>query len=109
MQEWNLTIQHEIKSTIIEARYVGNHATKLLRGFDYNQEQIPANFMSDFLKAQQNGLLAQQLTGTFNPAYNRNIPGSQPLPVFTDIGGPGGGGFLSDGTMQSRHSNRSGR
>jgi len=101
VQEWKFTIQHEIKSTIIEARYVGNHATKLLRGFDYNQEQIPANFMSDFLKAQQNGLLAQQLTGTFNPAYNRGIPGSQPLPVFTDIGGPGGGGFLSNGTIQS--------
>src|SRR5579863_9380454 len=101
VQEWNLNIQHEIKGTIIEARYVGNHATKLLRGFDYNQEQIPANFMADFLKAQQNGLLAQKLTGTFNPAYNRSIPGSQPLPTFTNIGGPGQGGFLSDPTVQS--------
>ena len=29
VQQWNFTIQHEIKGTIIEARYVGNHATKL--------------------------------------------------------------------------------
>ena len=55
-----------------------------MRGFDYNQEQIPADFLSDFLKAQQNGFLARagQPAGAFNPAYNRNIPGSQPLPVF---------------------------
>ena len=98
VQEWNFNLQHEIKNTIIEARYVGNHATKLMRGFDYNQEQVPANFMADFLKAQQNGFLAQALTGTFNPAYNKSIPGSQPLPVFNGIYG---GGFLSDGTIQS--------
>jgi hypothetical protein len=98
VQEWNLNIQHEIKGTIIEARYVGNHATKLMRGFDYNQEKIPANFMSDFLKARNNGFLAEKLTGTFNPAYNRSIPGSQPLSVFNGIEG---GGFLSDGTVQS--------
>ncbi len=98
VQEWNLTVQHQIKGTIIEARYVGNHATKLMRGFDYNQEQIPANFMSDFLRAQQNGFLAQAATGTFNPAYNRNIKGSQPLPVFNGIPN---GGFLSDGTVQA--------
>jgi hypothetical protein len=100
VQEWNLNIQHEIKGTIIEARYVGNHATKLLRGFDYNQEQIPANFMADFLKAQQNGFLAEKVNpaGGFNPAYNRNIPGSQPLPVFNSVEGQG---FLSDGTVQS--------
>jgi hypothetical protein len=98
VQQWNLTIQHEIKGTIIEGRYVGNHATKLLRGFDVNQEQIPASFMTDFLKAQSNGFKAQALTGNFNPAYNPNIPGSQPLPVFKGIPG---GGFLSDGTVQS--------
>jgi hypothetical protein len=103
VQEWNFNVQHEIKGTIIEARYVGNHAVKLLRGFDYNQEQIPAAFLTDFLKAQQNGFLAQAANpaGGFNPAYNRNIPGSQPLPTFTNIGGPGAGGFLSDGTIQS--------
>jgi hypothetical protein len=98
VQEWNFNIQHEIKSTILEVRYVGNHSTKLLRGFDYNQEQIPAAFMADFLKAQQNGFLALKATGTFNPAYNRNIQGSQQLPIFNLIPGQG---FLNDGTVQS--------
>ncbi len=100
VQEWNFNIQHEIKNTIIEARYVGNHATKLIRGIDYNQEQVPANFMSDFLKAQQNGFLAlaKNPAGGFNPAYNKSIPGSQQLPIFNAIEG---GGFLSDPTVQS--------
>ncbi len=70
VQEWNVTIQHEIKNTILEARYVGNHATKLLRGFDYNQEAIPPAFLTDFLNARQNGFLAQKLTGVFDPSYN---------------------------------------
>ncbi len=48
VQEWNLTLQHAIKGTIIEARYVGNHAIKLLRGFDYNQEQVPGEFHVGF-------------------------------------------------------------
>ena len=55
-QQFAFSIQHEIKGTIIEARYVGSHATKLLRGFDVNQEDVVSNgFLSDFLKAQQNG------------------------------------------------------
>ncbi len=82
-QQFGLSIQHEIKGTIIEARYVGNHATKLLRGFDLNQENITSNgFLSDFQKAQNNGNLALAGTGVFNPAYNPRIPGSQPLQRF---------------------------
>ena len=58
-QQSVLSIQHEIKGTIIEARYVGSHATKLLRGFDVNQENITSNgFLADFMKAQNNGFLA---------------------------------------------------
>lgn len=86
VQEWNYSIEHDLKGNIIEARYVGNHATKLLRGFDYNQEDIVDNgFLSDFLKAQENGNLALAETGTYNPAYNARIPGSQQLPVFAKL------------------------
>lgn len=98
VQTFNLTVQHEIKGTILEARFVGNHATKLLRGFDDNQEQVPPAFLTDFLNARQNGFLAEAKTGTFNPAYNSSIPGSKPLPVFNGILG---GGFLSDPTVDS--------
>ena len=98
-QQFAVAIQHEIKGTIIEARYVGNHATKLLRGFDLNQENITSNgFLSDFLKAQNNGNLALAATGVFNPAYNSRFPGSQPLPVFSQLAG---GGDLKNSTYQA--------
>jgi outer membrane receptor protein involved in Fe transport len=99
-QQFVFAIQHEVKGTIIEARFVGNHATKLLRGFDLNQENINAGgFLGDFLKAQNNGFLALAATGTFNPAYNAKIAGSQPLPVFAQFGGRGG--QLANPTVQS--------
>jgi len=89
-QQFGLSIQHEIKGTIIEARYIGNHATKLLRGFDVNQENITSNgFLSDFKKAQSNGNLALAATGVFNPAFNPRIPGSQQLNVFSELTGRG--------------------
>ncbi len=98
-QQYTLSIQHEFKGTIIEARYVGSHSVKLLRGFDVNQENITSNgFLADFMKAQQNGLLSYQRTGKYNPAYNANIPGSQPLTVFNQLSGKGN---LSDPSNQT--------
>jgi hypothetical protein len=98
VQQWNVSIQHEIKGTILEVRYIGNHATKLLRAFDYNQVNIQSNgFLADFLKAQQNGYLALAKTGTFNPAYNSGIAGSQPLPAFGRLSG---GGTLRNTTIR---------
>ena len=85
-QQYAFSIQQEIKGTIIEARYSGSHATKLLRGFDVNQEDVRSNgFLGDFLKAQQNGNLALAATGVYNPAYNPRITGSQTLPVFAQL------------------------
>jgi hypothetical protein len=98
VQQWSYSLQHDVKGTIVEARYVGNHATKLLRGFDYNQEDMRSNgFLGDFIKAQQNGYLALAARGTYNPAYNPLIPGSQPLPVFNKLYH---GGLLSDPGFQ---------
>ncbi|HXP84546.1 MAG TPA: TonB-dependent receptor [Bryobacteraceae bacterium] len=99
VQEWNFSLQQEIKGNIIDARYVGNHATKLLRGFDYNQEDIVTNgFLADFLKAQSNGNLALAAGDGFSPAYNAKIPGSQPLPVFAKLFK---GGLLTDPTYKT--------
>jgi hypothetical protein len=99
VQEWNFSLQQNLKGNIIEARYVGNHATKLLRGFDYNQEDIVDNgFLSDFLKAQKNGNLALAAGAGFNPAFNPRIAGSQPLAVFGKLYK---GGQLSDTTYKT--------
>ncbi|HYA17361.1 MAG TPA: TonB-dependent receptor [Bryobacteraceae bacterium] len=99
VQQYSAGIQRQIKGTVVEARYVGNHGTGLYRAFDFNQINIVSNgFLGDFLKAENNGNLAFQKTGIFNPAYNAGIAGSQPLPVFAKLED---GGFLSDPTVRN--------
>ncbi|HUA87382.1 MAG TPA: hypothetical protein VMB85_26175, partial [Bryobacteraceae bacterium] len=89
-QQFAFVVEHEFKGAIIELRFIGDHATKLLRGFDLNQENITSNgFLSNFLLAQNNGFLALQKNGIFNPAYNSSVAGSQPLPVFSHLTGDG--------------------
>lgn len=96
VQQWNVGVQHDLKGFVLEARYVGNHGTKLLRALDLNQININSGgFLADFLRAQKNGQLAQAATGVFNPNYNANIPGSQQLTVFPLM--PNGGN-LSNST-----------
>lgn len=97
VQQWNLGIQHEFKGTVVEVRYVGNHSTKQMRAFDYNQVDIKAGgFLDDFKRARNNGFLALAARGTFNPTYNAAIAGSQPTPVFNSIEL---GGLLTNGTV----------
>jgi hypothetical protein len=84
VQQWNFSIQRDVKGTILEARYIGNHSVKQFRQIDYNQIQPQrGGFLQDFINARNNGLAAQRAGGAFNPAYNPNIPGSVPLPFFT--------------------------
>jgi hypothetical protein len=76
-----------------EARYVGTFGRGLWRGIDLNQMNPRGAFQEDFLRARNNGFLALQATGVFNPAYNPAIPGSQPLTVISSP--TFGGGFLT--------------
>lgn len=87
--EYNFGIQREIGfNTAIEVRYVGGRSSSLVRGFDFNQIDIfGTGFLADFVRAQENcrlaagGNLNNCTDGRFNPA----IPGSQPLPVFSQL------------------------
>ena len=88
VQQYSLGVQRTIKNFLIDARYVGNHATKSIRGIDYNQVIIN-QMLPDFLKAMNNGLLAQKAGKAFLPAYDSTIAGSQPLPFFAQL--PSGG------------------
>jgi len=98
VQLWNVGIQREWKQTIFEVRYVGNHMVGGYRAFDLNQVLIQQNgFLSDFLRAQNNGFLALARNGVFNPAYNVGIPGSQPLTVFPKLTS---GGLLTNATIR---------
>ena len=86
VQQYSAGIQHDLKGTVLEARYVGNHVVGSYRAFDYNQVVINSNgFLPDFLRAQSNGFLAQARNGAFNPAYNASIPGSQQLTVIPKL------------------------
>src|SRR5262249_31366436 len=40
VQQFTFGIQQEIKGTVFEVRYVGNHGTKEVRGYDLNQVLI---------------------------------------------------------------------
>lgn len=94
VQQWNFGIQQEIKGTVFEFRYVGNHAVKALRGFDYNQVIIKENgFLDDFQRARSNARI-----NNGNPAYVSSVPGSQPLPVFDRLAE---GGRLSNSTIRN--------
>ena len=94
VQQWNLSLQRDVGwNTVVEARYLGNKGTKLLRGIDYNQLIVRENgFLDDVIRARNNGLLALDATGRFNPFHNPRIEGSQELQVFPLLPN---GGFLN--------------
>jgi hypothetical protein len=93
VQQWNISVARDIKGFVMEARYVGNHAVKMLRGVDFNQINVNQNgFVQDFIHARNNGVLSLAAGKGFNPTYNPAIPGSQNLPFFNSVGG----GFLTN-------------
>jgi len=100
VQQWSFSVERDIKGTLLAVRYVGNHGVQQLRALDYNQVNINAGgFLADFNRARNNGNLARAATGVFNPAYNANIPGSQPLTVFPLLVA---GGLLTNATVRTQ-------
>ena len=79
-----------------EARYVGTFGRGLWRGIDLNQTNPHGAFGQDFLRARNNGFLALQATGVFDPSFNPAIAGSAPLSVIPRFGG----GFLTNTTVR---------
>ena len=99
VHQWTLGVQHEIRGTLISARYVGNHGSAMIRGVDYNQILYNANgFLADFQKAQSNAALSQKANGSYNGSYNANIAGSQQLTVFPLLFN---GGNFTNSTIQT--------
>jgi hypothetical protein len=122
VEQWNLAIQRNVgANTSFTVGYVGNHSVGLFRGVDLNQVIINSNgFLPDFNRARANGFLAlatpanapgcggqgtQTQCGQFNPLFNPNLAGSQPLTIFPNlcpafggnglIGPPDAGGFAA--------------
>lgn len=100
VMQWNFGVQREVARGVLDVRYVGNRGVKQWRAFDYNQvlvrpDEIPGYF-EDFMRAYENGLRSLAVNNTFLPAYNPNIPGSQPLPFFAQLPS---GGLLTNATI----------
>src|SRR6185369_4504910 len=86
VQQWTASIQHERNGWVMEGRYVGNHAIKMLRGIDFNQVNIrQGDFIADFTRARSNAFLSSNAGKGFVPAYNSTVPGSQPLTFLTKL------------------------
>jgi hypothetical protein len=100
-------LQRELPwSMAVEARYVGTFGRGIWRGIDNNQIELSQAFMEDFARARANGFLAQDAGLAFNPAFNANVPGSQPLTVLPTFGG----GLLTNATArQAIQQNEPGR
>jgi hypothetical protein len=98
--QWNISLEREIGwDTAVSLRYVGNRSRNLAQGVDYNQLDVISNgFAADVARARQNGLLALQRNGVFDPRFNPDIPGSQQLTVFPLLPL---GGLLTNATIQS--------
>lgn len=96
-QQYSFGVQHDFRGTLFEIRYVGNHGTKLLRAFDYNQVVIKENgFLDDFVRARNNAFLSERAGLGFNGGYTG--PGSQPLTVFPRLGNA----LFTNATIQAR-------
>jgi hypothetical protein len=97
VHSWNIGVQREIApNTVVEARYVGNTASRW-RGYDLNEVNIIENgFLTEFTKAQQN-LQINQANGRTGFA-NNGLPGQSTLPIFeAAFGARGSQGALSAG------------
>jgi hypothetical protein len=93
--EINFGIQREIGfQTAIEVRYVHGWSNNLWRGTDFNQVNLPAEYLADFNRARANLVL----TGNPSCTAAQNA-GCQALTFFpTRIEA---GGLLSNGTVQA--------
>jgi|GEM_PF-401480 len=96
VQQWSFGVQREISgSTVLEARYVGNHATGLYRGNDLDQPDVTPALLAEFQQAATNLSICTAnraaCTGSASgtPRFdNRGLPGQGPLPVLEKMGFP---------------------
>jgi hypothetical protein len=81
VHSWNIGVQREIApNTVVEARYVGNRASRW-HGYDLNEiNTIENGFLDEFRSAQRN-LQINQANGRTGFA-NNGLPGQVSLPIF---------------------------
>jgi hypothetical protein len=90
VQQWNIGVQQIVHGFLVDARYVGNHATGMIRGANFNLVELcdpgssncSAGFLSDFLAAQ-----AGPVTSTENPFgyYYTRTGSTNPFGFLQDV------------------------
>ena len=90
VQSWNIGVQRALsKTTVVEARYLGNRSTNVWRTYNVNEVNIIENgFLNEFKNAQKN-LAINQANGVTSFA-NTGLPGQVPLPLFDAMFGARG-------------------
>jgi hypothetical protein len=89
VQSYTFSLQRELnKDTVLELRYVGNHALKLWRQYELNEVNIFENgFLQEVLNAQKN-LTISRNAGRGNNFGNQGIAGQVAVPILqAAIGG----------------------
>ena len=99
VQTWNIGIQRELsRSTVLEARYVGNKTTHKWHQYAISEVNIFENgFLPEFQNAQRN-LAINQAAGV-SSFQNRGLPGQVALPILeTSFGANGSNAVLAAGS-----------
>jgi hypothetical protein len=84
VQSWNFGLQRELgKSTVIEARYTGNHGTDLWRQISLNEANIFENgFLTQWENAYNNLMIARKTNPTTLNFGDQGLPGQEPIPFI---------------------------
>jgi hypothetical protein len=96
LQQWNVGVQRSLgKSSVFEARYVGNLALHQWLGYNINEVNIFENgFLTEFQHAQAN-LTVNQANGKGATFANNGLSGQFPLPIFAAAFGSATGNYTN--------------
>ena len=106
VQQWNIGVQQIVHGCLIDARYVGNHATGMIRGANFNQVDLcdpgssncSAGFLSDFLAAQAGPVTSLRILS----AITTRAPSTNPFGFLQDVQTGQAATAAADGTRWAR-------
>jgi len=84
VQNWVVSLQREVaKDTVLDVRYVANHAVGLWRQVNLNEVNIFENgFLKEFMVAQNNLKIAQAANPASINFGNAGLPGQADIPII---------------------------
>lgn len=112
VQSWSLGVQRSLTpNTVLEVRYVGNHAVGLWGNINYNEVNIFENgFLAEFKNAAKNLAVCQAANPSCSSFANQGLPGQTALPILSTAfaGLPPDSGFANGGFISNLQSGQAG-